>query len=449
MKRMLTLLLTAAMILSLFGCGANLTPQTTEPATEPTSAQTTEPTSAQTGVEADRLINRSVYMEDGFYNGYSEYLYDYDAQRHMLTISDPERKLEEHTFYEGTAQVQSISYYWEPGDAYQYEEYDRQGNLVLYAEYEDGEEILRTDSQYREDGLLIQELTYTGGIETSEEGYWDYDDAGNQTEFIEYYLGEKINHTTWEYDSMGNLLRHDVEGVYGDEPYSEHETFTYDASGVLTESTHRGDDPASCWDYRVEYTYDEAGRKIKAVSYDEERGNCEDTWQYDDHGRLVRSVESAYMDGWIEAVTEYTYNEAGQVISETLAENYEYADEAMFTAETTYRYDEAGRLLQEDCVSNGEYIQGCRYEYDANGNKTLTERTDAEGTVRTEYGYAEGKLTRVVQNGEEMLSGQVLRLTLENDITLLVQTDYAAETPEMEEIEEINAYILGLIKENH
>ncbi len=136
-------------------------------------------------------------------------------------------------------------------------------------------------------------------------------------------------------------------------------------------------------------------------------------WYYDENGTLVKYYKSwdAPNANWEDLLSvsgyfRYTYNDAG-VITETKVTNQ---DNTNVEALIVPAYDEAGNLISETITDNyGTYTS--QYTYDANGNRIQMDFADDWSTYTVYYTYdAEGRLTQkdvcdnstINYNGEDM-----------------------------------------------
>ena len=210
---------------------------------------------------------------------------------------------------------------------------------------------VRTELKYLETSVTHE---YIGAVTLRSE--MEYDEAGNQTAFIQYRDGEEFSRITYthtdgeilgeitqgaqagtirqvyEQDADGNITR--LEMYVDNELYSLTES-TYDTNGnVLTsvQKTIPGDITTT-----TTYVYDENSNPIR-VTYDFDGAGTVTENSYDSAGRLVSAVTYDLL-GHLTARKEHTWNEAGVELVST----YNPADERTETIAKTY--DEAGNLL--------------------------------------------------------------------------------------------------------
>jgi YD repeat-containing protein len=241
------------------------------------------------------------------------------------------------------------------------------------------------------------------------------------TERMPATVTDELSHT-WTYDVVDGLVMsmEDPDGVVTDYTYLtsrllESETrydgatpmttlYGYDTQGRLVETTSpegnvttRSYTAAELLDYeisaddgRTDYTYDDAGRVLTItgpeVSPTDTRRPVT-RYRYNaagllwrecvpnpDHtASLIAAGEGCSPDqtggDWPEAVTEYTYDDNGQVTA------VEHPDGST----TAYEWGPMGRLLS----TTDEEARTTEYEYDDDGNQTVTRDNDGNETATT------------------------------------------------------------------
>lgn len=289
--------------------------------------------------------------------------------------------------------------------------YDDRGNLLVE---ENGD--TKTTYTYDEKGNVLSKQTESG--ETVFTSSFTYDSEGRKTSHTEEQKrdGRIISKTTqtMEYDKYGNITKRVTEDSFGfsntylveytydsegriltsknNTGFDEEKTYTYDDRGNLIEICVDGEDKfiytydennnllseeykgayRDAWDYIYKYTYDSMGNKTS--EYLKEIGNqSEETYErtFDDKGNLLKQVHS-YRSGRIEKDTtdEYTYNEKGLQI--TRKQTSRDGDvNSCFTEELTY--DDNGNIIKRAVCYNGEDKQTVHeyldYKYFYNAEK--------------------------------------------------------------------------------
>ncbi len=249
-----------------------------------------------------------------------------------------------------------------------------------------------------------------------------YNDLGNMTRST-YDYSSKYDGENWEehsvteytYDLWGLQTKKTttVQGsAYADGPEIREETLTYDDMGLLIR-----DETLSSYGSSVsEYTYDERGNRIKAVSSSD--GSVYNTieYAYDGEGRVIRSW-STNADGVMTYSSEYEYA-GGLLVKETYtSESYSYVatctydergnllnrhnDTSDWDTDTTYEYDEADRMVKY-VYYDGADLFTSTYTYDDQGNLLRTEYTSPDYDYVEDYTYdAEGNCLTDVYTGSD------------------------------------------------
>ncbi len=289
-------------------------------------------------------------------------------------------------------------------------EYDR--DLLTAVTFPNGGRICYT---YTADGYVHQATDQNGttyvtteydrrgravrqSLPTGEEYVLYYDDRNHRNTFTNTKNGQRI---IYEYGRQ----RVPEKSIYDDGTYEEkrydqwenciydrdcngNETFReYDKRGsLLSETTPDG--------VTTTYVYDDNGW----LTGKSDTTGASETWEYDAKGNTL--CHRVRTDGEEYAVTRYTYDNCGRVLTETnpagnttrFTYDGSYGGPSMKVlpeGETVwYTYDEAGRLMFES-GAEGEF------SYGYNRSDDLTSRTDALGnTVRYSYDLL-GNLTEI------------------------------------------------------
>lgn len=179
-----------------------------------------------------------------------------------------------------------------------------------------------------DDGLFVKEITY--------------DEAGRVSSVITDSEEEKI----CTYDEAGNLL--------------EEHTTTYDGDTVIGEEAYT-------------YTYNENGDEL-SYSYNDLTPGLDDQYSYtiryayDESGALVG--EDWDFPGMYTSHITYTNNEHGDEITTQTVQTSEDGTEINVTSQYEYTYDEAGNMTSETSIRDGETIGTTTYAYDEQGRQT-------------------------------------------------------------------------------
>jgi RHS repeat-associated protein len=225
-----------------------------------------------------------------------------------------------------------------------------------------------TTRQYDVLGRLTRVTSPTGDYQA-----YAYNDAGNYVDITD----ENGLHTRQFYDGLGRLAI--VEQFNGSTSYSN-ETYTYNWMNQKTTDT-------SPVGNKYSYQYDALGREVSIIKPDgtstqtiynsltsqvftiDENGvyTCN---VYDRLGRLLSVVQNSTYNCQAGIVTNYYYDEAGNLLKTTTSNNQS----------TIYFYDNLNRLIETSYSDSTSEI----YSYDSDGN--LTRKVDRKGTT-TQYFY--------------------------------------------------------------
>jgi len=144
--------------------------------------------------------------------------------------------------------------------------------------------------------------------------------------------------------------------------------WTYNDQGlVLTDHLTNAD---GSWKKTVT-SYDSKGNLVSEVTEDSSGYKNEDIYAYDENGRKLAKMTNE------ESVTNYRYNDAGQLIAEEDISGF---------SKTTYTYDDRGNLVKE-LFSVGDALVEYTYTYDDNGNKLKTKMEDEDRWFQYTYTY--------------------------------------------------------------
>ncbi|MFR4261554.1 MAG: DUF6531 domain-containing protein [Butyricicoccaceae bacterium] len=262
---------------------------------------------------------------------------------------------------------------------------DREGNATQYT-YDKNYNLLKTtdaeggvsSSAYDALGRVVSETDENGSATT-----YTYDKNGNVLTETDALSGvvtntydargrvaattDKLGATTaYTYDAAGNLRKEtDANNAYA--------VYQYDANNNLIQYTNRNNE----W---VKYAYDCMNRQVKETN----QLNHATEYEYDLAGN-----QTAVIDG-NKNKTVYNYDGLNRLVSKTNAEG------GMFE----YRYDSFGNTAGTTMYGGGDEKATTTYTYDAAGN-LLTE-TSPLGSVTTYTHDKEGNvLTQVDENGKQ------------------------------------------------
>ena len=352
MKKLLCLLLTALLLLSLAGCKTASqdpeNPGTSEESTgsTETGTETADTTESSQNQQEEIPATKIVYLctEEAFTDSYGGSLTvrTYDEKGNLLT--------QDYKSNSGDDAFNEAYTYDESGNVLTYKSYDKYSGLTkettytyndagqlvsqLFTSKEDAfSHTEKSDFTYREDGLLIKKVaTYPA-------------DPGNAV------------HLIYSYDDNGNLIKEEWINV-NDGVQTPHswKAWTYDEKGnKLSETDNRG--------FKTEWTYDD-------------RGNMLSEEQYNDRGDYWKGVT-------------YTYDKQNRVLTESFTKGAPSAISEAFI----YEYDNDGHEIARyrcyDAVDKANAVRVFKSAYDEFGNKVseIGCKPDGTETSRTTYKY--------------------------------------------------------------
>lgn len=251
-------------------------------------------------------------------------------------------------------------------------EYDASGNATRALMYDsDGALLLRDEYEYDAAGRVTKYERYmssdllggeAGSFQKTTSQAHAYDAAGHE---IRYVLDDALQ---WEaeYDQAGTRIKY---LTYKDGEVDFREECETDAAGrtVKVRDCWTGGEE-SCWIPE----YDEAGRERKTVQYSPD-GSAKRVldFEYDAAGNMTKRVDR-HPEGYYEIREEWEYDEAGNQIK--------YWEDGVLKWEKAY--DAAGNLTKElEYCADGTTDRNRVYEYDAAGNQISCVDYDKDGGV--------------------------------------------------------------------
>ena len=261
--------------------------------------------------------------------------------------------------------------------------------------------------EYDASGRLTHSILYRDGDTIQQETFFTYDEAGRmigkEQRTINLASSVKdamyITVETRTYFDNGDLKSVEVTPPEFDADNASLTEYTYDAGHhVLTQTVYMG--RTKSLSARMEYGYDEAGNMI---SYRKTDADNISVWNeehtYDSEGRRIRMI-GGEKPGVTESATEYTYDGAGNLISET----YLFEDQKgiSYSYLHTYDYDNAGNMIRKketgasSVSSSSNYEYTYEYAYDGRGNKTREKQYYMDGSILydCEYEYDENDVLK-------------------------------------------------------
>ncbi|XVN16213.1 hypothetical protein QZH47_09505 [Pseudomonas corrugata] len=370
----------------------------------------------------------------------------YDSDNRVRFMVDGRGQVTEYRYNAAGLKIQEISY----GDALfelsglAPEAELTEAQLVTWADARDKTRSTLTELSYDYRGNLSRKVTYgvvgadgTGSLESSTSvTEYIYSQHGQLLQTLVARGADRSQKTTLSsvvYDGLGRVISQTDSAGTRTTAYSGASrtvavtnsagmtvTQTYDSKGQLLSLTQTaaGQTPRS-----TSYVYDAAGRQVMV----QDATGARSYTFYDEVGRV-----RAQVDG-VGAVTEYSYNAAGQRVQEkryaTLIDTSTWYNGTAVVGDlnpvtnsadrlTTLSYDDAGRLsTRTDAIGTltaftydgqGRLIQQqtgdrtTRFFYDASGHQSG--QLDAEGYLRENRYDATGRLTQSIRYATQALA---------------------------------------------
>lgn len=421
MKKLISFLLIAVLLLSLAACQSQLQPQQ-------------QP-------EADHVAEARKLLDAGKTKEAYEYLYthrDNAKAAEMLTdflvlrgridtnsysVYNAKRVTDYNEHGELIREEVTYSFESPDGQSFlrEYEiTYDSKGKKLESVETLDGKENRRETYTYNDRGLLhILKAFYSESSYTTET--YTYDEAGNPVLTVTAYSdNDYVETLECSYDESGNLLTEKLSytgGNGGDSGISFEISNTYDEEGKLIRRVHLmgGDRPTTI---DTSYTYNPQGDLILetdqyTVGEGEEAivGNTLETsyqYTYDHEGRIAKKITETALGS---STSEYAYNEQGDLICEKTVSDLG----AVQISEFAYVYSENGEATRITEVKNSYRVSSCDETYDEQGNLTSQQSVSAMDTVSNSSVYTYDDLNRPIQKVHTDSDGRSYTYTYEYD----------------------------------
>lgn len=322
-----------------------------------------------------------IKYESELVGGYVETL-TYDAKGNVLTDITKYSNYTDELRYTYDARGNITRYTYKSTDpsypmSYTYTyTHDAQDNLltVKYTDEQSPNANYVSTYTYDANGNMVRESLVYNDNSTAEYAY-TYDANHQVVKLVQSYNGETLFTTTYTYDNRGNVLtQHDVAA---DKSYETLTTNTYDSRNNLlscvikdvyrydgqesvsttTETyTYDRDDNILSMTYSDgsysttnRFTYDDRGNVLKESYSDNEQYSHDITTTYDRYDNITSIATSTSGAPAEKTVWTYTYNDGGDILTET------YTSDSGETDSYTYTYDSHGNLLTESSGSDYSY----------------------------------------------------------------------------------------------
>lgn len=313
-------------------------------------------------------VIRIILDSDGDRTPNSITTYTYDTENNLIQRSEDfdgngsiDRLFNNYTY--DAAGNRTSEPYGGNSDGTIFRTYDAAGNLTSSSIDFQNDGIL--DSIYRQaydaDGNLTGTFSDDNGDGIVDRStVYTYDAAGNRISQASDINGDGIidlaSTTQRTFDAAGNLTSISSDNN-GDGIPDSLDVYTYDAAGNLTSVSidFEGD---GVFDSINTYSYDAAGNRIfEAVDYDGDgTPNLVTTAAYNAAGQLIRASNDSSGDGIFESNDVYTYNAAGYLTNVSSYGASEIASQTNPNRVVAYTYDEAGNVTSETQDTNGDGV---------------------------------------------------------------------------------------------
>jgi len=225
---------------------------------------------------------------------------------------------------------------------------------------------LTDQSDFDESGHLVREVRYDplGGIEDRSE--YRYDESGNMTQEVLYGDGEEVTERKIYHRLPGGriekIAKHYLDGSI------ETTHYRYNDEGDVIEKITTDEEEEEETREVFEYL---GGRLSKRAEYTNRQLTGEETFVYDDQGRLSEHVKSIEDQEYTRL--NHVYGPSGKI-----SETQRYDRKGKLIGRTEFMYNEAGQLtgLTEE-TSRG--VQITAIGYDDRGNAVVQVETDRNG----------------------------------------------------------------------
>ncbi len=337
-------------------------------------------TTSVTVRQGDAILSQELYCyDDAAENG----LYRKVTKTEAGDIASPDIVTTEYTDRMGfTAKTGKILNGAEYTDLYTY---DFTGNVTSVLTAADSLRNLSHTVRYEYNGLGQITKEYNALNESVQN---EYDSLGQLVETLDH----SGTPTSYAYDTRGRLV---TQIITIDDTHTAQTCYTYDGNGNLITETAPAN--AVSGTTQVSYEYDSRNRLTRASQYDGETAALVTQYTYDAAGNLLSQTVGG-------STTSYSYDRYGNILSMTDAlvqsEQYTYTQTGKLLSKqdrngTTsfYAYDALGRILS---VQSGQDVVNYGY------TKTGRLRYEENGSSRTGYSYDElGRNTAVREWGPE------------------------------------------------
>lgn len=301
----------------------------------------------------NRLIDEALYNGDGY--AFYEYVVTYTKKGNIetMTLNQADGTYDDYMVfgYDKEGLLESVNTYS-----------DSEGRLKLITIYDyDFDEQTIRKSIYLTNGSMDHTLViyYDDQGRWIQKEYldrfglnyrlmnWEYDEAGNMTNYESLLYGYVIEKYVSNFNELGLLT---LAAEYGDNEELIHKTvFEYDDVGHLLAETYYGDEDE--FDYRYEYYYNEYGELTNSTEYETDFLLDETVnYKYDRFGLLVREDETDYL--YLDPMESLLIDATADVAIDTLD-----IQTVIRNTLIEYEYDVHGTLIGKTTYKGGEIVE--------------------------------------------------------------------------------------------
>lgn len=258
--------------------------------------------------------------------------------------------------------------------------YDNSGNICEEASYHaDGSLEHKSLYKHDEKGNITEEIIIGIENEIEERRAFEYDGEGKKIREFYFYLDESFDTINYVYDEKNRLIAKNTVNSENEpenrkifeytadrlirEAVLDHEetvlvenTYKYDDAGNLTEHV-KNDIPGESY-FRMEYEYNEKGRRNLALGYNsEDKLITKESIEEDENGNTIRLIDE---DQYKKHTIELAYDDRWNMI-----EQVELNREGELINKTTRAFDADNNLVEHSVIVD-------RHGYGLNQNFTLS-----------------------------------------------------------------------------
>ena len=206
----------------------------------------------------------------------------------------------------------------------------------------------------------------------------EFDAAGQLTKRISHRTADSRYEETYKFTSKGLLIEYSTQIFPGDGK-AELTRYKYDNLGNQNERVIYNKDGSLNIKWSIEY--DENKYPVKKTMYHASNGKknsylFENKYKKDKPKEIILSDDAGKTTR-----TEYQYE------NDNLVKKEVFSAEKTADYTTNYTYNEAGQLVKEQVLKGEKPISSITYEYDSNGNRTLRNKENIASNNFTIWRY--------------------------------------------------------------